>query len=150
MASGAYDLVLRDLHPRRASIPAYRVFDPAFHYLFNSYYEAEGPRHPRPQRGVLSRPSCADVAAYRDHVGAAMARLIEGAAPRRGAKSAPLIELGLSSRAAASGADPDGHQARVLAEPAAAGLSAAAPARAGNRGAARVGRVSRRAREDRP
>ena len=42
--------------------PAYRVFYPAFHYLFNSYYEAEGPRHPRPHRGMLSRPSCADVA----------------------------------------------------------------------------------------
>ena len=59
--------------------PAYRVFDEAFHYLFNSYYEAEGPRHPRPQRGLLSRPSCADVAAYRGHVDAAMTKLIDGA-----------------------------------------------------------------------
>ena len=74
---------------------AYRVFDPAFHYLFNSYYEAEGPRHPRPQRGLLSRPSCDDVAAYRDHVGAAVARLIE-AVPNEGWREmAPLIELGL-------------------------------------------------------
>ena len=75
--------------------PAYRAFDPAFHYLFNSYYEAEGPRHPRPQRGLLSRPSCADVAAYRDHVDAAMARLIEGAADETWRDAAPLIELGL-------------------------------------------------------
>jgi ergothioneine biosynthesis protein EgtB len=75
--------------------PTYRVFDPAFHYLFNSYYEAEGPRHPRPQRGVLSRPSCADVAAYRDHVGAATAQLIEGAAPEIWSEIAPLLELGL-------------------------------------------------------
>jgi ergothioneine biosynthesis protein EgtB len=75
--------------------PAYRVFDPAFHYLFNSYYEAEGPRHPRPQRGLLSRPSCADVAAYRDHVGAAMIKLIEGLAEERWVEAAPLIELGL-------------------------------------------------------
>jgi ergothioneine biosynthesis protein EgtB len=74
---------------------AYRVFDPAFHYLFNSYYEAEGPRHPRPQRGLLSRPSCADVAAYREHVGAAMARLIDGAAEETWREAAPLIELGL-------------------------------------------------------
>ena len=75
--------------------PAYRVFDPAFHYLFNSYYEAEGPRHPRPQRGLLSRPSCADVAAYRDHVGAATAALIESAAGEAWNEVAPLIELGL-------------------------------------------------------
>jgi len=75
--------------------PTYRVFDPAFHYLFNSYYEAEGPRHPRPQRGVLSRPSCADVAAYRDHVGAATAQLIESAAAEVWSEIAPLLELGL-------------------------------------------------------
>jgi ergothioneine biosynthesis protein EgtB len=75
--------------------PAYRVFDPAFHYLFNSYYEAEGPRHPRPQRGLLSRPSCADVAAYRDRVDAAMRRVIEGAGDDTWAEMAPLIELGL-------------------------------------------------------
>jgi ergothioneine biosynthesis protein EgtB len=74
---------------------AYRVFDPAFHYLFNSYYEAEGPRHPRPQRGMLSRPSCADVASYREHVDAAMARLIDGAPEETWRETAPLVELGL-------------------------------------------------------
>jgi ergothioneine biosynthesis protein EgtB len=74
--------------------PAYRVFDPAFHYLFPSYYEAEGPRHPRPQRGLLSRPSCADVAAYRDHVGAAMGRLIDSAPAETWPEIAPLVELG--------------------------------------------------------
>ena len=75
--------------------PAYRVFDPAFHYLFNSSYEAEGPRHPRPQRGLLSRPSCDDVAAYRDRVGAAVAELIAAAPDQTWAEMAPLIELGL-------------------------------------------------------
>src|SRR5215813_6530663 len=60
--------------------PNYRMFDPAFAYLFNSYYEAAGPRHPRPERGLLSRPTVDVVAAYRDHVTAAMARLIECAA----------------------------------------------------------------------
>src|ERR1700761_5221767 len=48
--------------------PAYRPFDPAFAYLFNSYYEAVGPRHPRPQRGLLSRPTVDAIGAYRDHV----------------------------------------------------------------------------------
>jgi ergothioneine biosynthesis protein EgtB len=74
--------------------PDYRVFDPMFHYLFNSYYEAEGPRHPRPQRGLLSRPSCADVAAYREHVEAAMGKLIDGASNEVWDEIAPLIELG--------------------------------------------------------
>ena len=54
--------------------PGYRVFDPAFTYLFNSYYEAVGPRHPRPERGLLSRPAVDVVAAYRDHVSAAITR----------------------------------------------------------------------------
>ena len=50
----------------------YRLFDPRFAYLFNSYYEALGPRHPRPRRGHLSRPSLEEVYAYRAHVDAAM------------------------------------------------------------------------------
>src|SRR5262249_49537201 len=66
-----------------------------FAYLFNSYYEAAGPRHPRPQRGLLSRPTVDIVAAYRDHVSAGVARLIERAAEPAWAEAAPLIELGL-------------------------------------------------------
>src|SRR3954462_10506688 len=49
-------------------LPHYRPFDPAFACLFNSYYEAVGPRHPRPSRGMLSRPGIAEVAGYRAHV----------------------------------------------------------------------------------
>ncbi len=75
--------------------PGYRVFDPAFAYLFNSYYEAAGPRHPRPQRGLLSRPTVDIVGAYRDHVGAAMGRFIERAAQPAWQEAAPLVELGL-------------------------------------------------------
>ena len=74
--------------------PAYRVFDQAFHYLFNSYYEAEGPRHPRPQRGMLSRPSCDDVASYRGHVETGIGQLIDDASDEVWADIAPLIELG--------------------------------------------------------
>ena len=62
--------------------PDYRMFDPAFAYLFNSYYEAVGPRHPRPERGLLSRPTVDIVMAYRDHVGAG-----DGAADRAGRRT---------------------------------------------------------------
>src|SRR5699024_3531775 len=41
----------------RDSLPGYRLFNEAWPFLFNSYYEAEGPRHPRTQRGLLTRPS---------------------------------------------------------------------------------------------
>jgi ergothioneine biosynthesis protein EgtB len=75
--------------------PDYRVFDPAFVYLFNSYYEAVGPRHPRPERGLLSRPTVDIVGAYRDHVSAAVARFSERANEPAWQQAAPLIELGL-------------------------------------------------------
>lgn len=54
--------------------PGHRVFDERFGYLFNSYYNAEGARHPRSERGLISRPSLDDVHAYRAHVDAAMLR----------------------------------------------------------------------------
>ena len=43
----------------RDRLPGYRLFHDRWPFLFNSYYEAEGPRHPRPERGLLSRPSLA-------------------------------------------------------------------------------------------
>jgi len=55
-----------------SQVPGYKPFDPRFAYLFNSYYEALGPRHPRPRRGLLSRPSLDEVMAWRAHVDAAM------------------------------------------------------------------------------
>jgi len=62
------------LDPRLAG---YEAFDPDFRYLFNSYYEAVGPRHPRAQRGLLSRPTVEEVARYRAHVDGAMEKLID-------------------------------------------------------------------------
>jgi dimethylhistidine N-methyltransferase len=56
----------------------YDLFDPQFGYLFNSYYETLGPRQPRPQRGLLTRPSADEVMAYRRHVDAAMEGLLSG------------------------------------------------------------------------
>ena len=73
----------------------YRAFDPAYAYLFNSYYEAVGPRHPRPERGLLSRPGIADIARYRAHVDAGMEELIATLDPAAWRAAAPLLELGL-------------------------------------------------------
>lgn len=75
----------------RPFAPGYRVFDPAFGFLFNSYYEAAGARHPRPMRGLLTRPSIEQVTAYRAHVDAAMACLMLDL----GDDAARLVELGL-------------------------------------------------------
>ena len=72
-------------------LPDYKPFDPPYAYLFNSYYEGLGPRHPRPQRGMLSRPPVRRYLEYRLHVDEAMAGLIEA----RAADVAPLATLGL-------------------------------------------------------
>jgi len=72
-------------------LPGYICFDPAYAVLFNSYYVTVGDRHPRAERGMLSRPGRGEITVYRRHVDAAMARLIaaDGEACRA------LIELGL-------------------------------------------------------
>jgi ergothioneine biosynthesis protein EgtB len=57
-------------------LSGYAPFDPAFSYLFNSYYNAVGQRHPRPRRGLISRPGVAEVFRYRAHVDAHMLRLL--------------------------------------------------------------------------
>jgi ergothioneine biosynthesis protein EgtB len=61
----------------QAAIDGYAFFDPSFRYLFNSYYESVGPRHSRPERGLLSRPTTEQVWAYRDHVDDRMQALLE-------------------------------------------------------------------------
>jgi ergothioneine biosynthesis protein EgtB len=62
--------------------PGYRPFHPRFAYLFNSYYNAAGDRLPRPRRGLLTRPTLAEVYRYRRHVDGALRRLLrDGAGP---------------------------------------------------------------------
>jgi ergothioneine biosynthesis protein EgtB len=74
-------------------LAGYRVFDPSFNYCFNSYYESQGARQPRPKRGLLTRPSAERVMAYRAHVDeglrALLARGVDGEVAR-------LIEIGIN------------------------------------------------------
>lgn len=72
----------------------YRIFNEAFGYLFNSYYEAVGPRHPRPQRGLISRPGLQEVLDYRRHVNEAVVKLLSDRWPLEPA-ALDILELGL-------------------------------------------------------
>lgn len=73
----------------------YRIFDETFNYCFNSYYETQGPRQPRPRRGLQTRPSSERVLAYRAHVDRALESLCAGAiAPD--SEVARLIEVGIN------------------------------------------------------
>jgi ergothioneine biosynthesis protein EgtB len=74
----------------------YRECHPAYGYLFNSYYEGAGARHPRPERGMLSRPGIDEIAHYRAHVDAAMEALIARAGGAAWREIAPLLELGVN------------------------------------------------------
>jgi len=74
----------------RDHVDGYARFDDRYPFLFNSYYEAEGARHARAARGMLSRPSLAEIIEWRSHVDAAMERLWDDPG------LAPLIELGVA------------------------------------------------------
>jgi ergothioneine biosynthesis protein EgtB len=75
--------------------PDYRLFDERFAFLFNSYYVAAGPRHQRPKRGMLTRPGVQEIADFRAHVDAGVARLIENANDDELAEILPIVEIGL-------------------------------------------------------
>ena len=79
----------------RDHVPGHRPFDPRFGYLFNSYYEGEGARHARPQRGLLTRPSLDQIRAYRARVDAAVA----AALPTLPAAARALVALGCEHEA---------------------------------------------------
>ena len=79
-------------------IPGYEPADSRWGYLFNSYYEAVGARHPRPERGLLTRPAIAAVLAWRERVTTAAAELIEqleGWEPAAAQRWLAVVELGL-------------------------------------------------------
>jgi len=79
------EFILRDL-------PGYTVYDESFRYLFNSYYESVGARHPRPQRGLITRPGVEEITRYREYIDAALAQaLTEG---RLDETAMGLVELG--------------------------------------------------------
>src|SRR6476659_6634106 len=59
-------------------VPGYRAVDQRYSFLFNSYYEAVGPRQPRPRRGAMTRPSLEEVRAYRDAIDERMDAFLDG------------------------------------------------------------------------
>jgi len=76
------------------AVSDYEPYHPAFSYLFNSYYNTVGKQHPRPQRGLVSRPSLEEVYAYRRHVDQAIEKLLNRGTPLN-AKLAATLETGL-------------------------------------------------------
>ena len=75
----------------RDHVADYELFDADWPFLFNSYYEAEGERHARPRRGMITRPTLDEVRAYRRHVDDALAAALPGLS----GKVLELVELGL-------------------------------------------------------
>lgn len=72
----------------------YQLFHPRYGYLFNSYYQGAGRMHARPQRGLLSRPTAAEIIRYREHVDEHMQRLMRQRAGD--VQLAFLVTLGLN------------------------------------------------------
>lgn len=75
--------------------PGYQPLNDRYFHLFNSYYVAAGQRHCRPKRGLISRPTVAEVFAYRRYVDDHMVTLLEGLEGERLGRWAEVIELGL-------------------------------------------------------
>ena len=83
----------------RAFVPGFEPVDPRYHYLFNSYYDTVGKMHPRPERGLLSRPTVAEILAYRRAIDAGIVdlldRLGDGAFEEHRDEILRRVELGL-------------------------------------------------------
>ena len=74
----------------------YVAFDSSFCYLFNSYYNAIGPRVSRRERGLMSRPKLEDVYRYREAIDDFVVRLLESADTKLTTILRPILELGLN------------------------------------------------------
>jgi ergothioneine biosynthesis protein EgtB len=79
----------------RPMLPNYVPFRAGFEFLFNSYYQAVGPMHQRPERGLLTRPTVEEVVAYRGHVDESMLKLLDLRGEDDGQLN-PLVKLGLN------------------------------------------------------
>ncbi len=75
-------------------LPGYQPYNPDFLYLFNSYYNTLGEQFPRPQRGVLSRPTVGEIFGYREYVDCAMRQLL--ADRNLSGEVAGVVEVGLN------------------------------------------------------
>ncbi|WP_337022521.1 MULTISPECIES: ergothioneine biosynthesis protein EgtB [unclassified Pantoea] len=73
-------------------LPTYSEYSAEYNYLFNSYYEALGPRQNKLDRGLMTRPSLLDVMRYRAHVDEAMDSLLDNFR----ADLLPVLQLGLA------------------------------------------------------
>ncbi|KQP40600.1 sulfatase maturase [Methylobacterium sp. Leaf104] len=79
----------------REHLPGYAIYDERLHYLFNSYYVAAGPRQPRILRGLITRPTADEVAAYRAHVDRSVDALLSQASASALEAVLPVLEIGL-------------------------------------------------------
>ena len=114
----------------------------AFRVLFNSYYHGVGEQHPRPQRGLITRPGLAEVKAYRAAVDERMAALLAAARRPRRDEIETARRARPAARAAAPGTDAHRRHAPAVVQPAGAGLPAALAAGHGGAGGARLGASS--------
>jgi ergothioneine biosynthesis protein EgtB len=73
----------------------YKSPHPQYGYLFNSYYVQVGERHPRPQRGLLSRPTVDEIYRYRQYVDLYMFEFLEESTKGQIEEIAPVIEIGI-------------------------------------------------------
>lgn len=80
-------------------LKGYQCFHPQFHYLFNSYYYTAGNMHPRPKRGLLSRPTASEIFRYRHSVDEHMTHLLSNPSllehPEHNANLQQLTQMGI-------------------------------------------------------